>query len=387
MSRIAIKLQTVMVLVMLTGAACTYGSGGTPAPPSKETVAAGPVQPSQQGEWDQLVNAARREGKLMIYSTPSGELVREVGQAFEKRFGVEVEFVVGRGEELARRIEAERSAGLYLTDVFISGGGTLLTTLKPAGLLARLEPMIVLPEVTDPNAWITGSIPFLDKDRTAIGMAAAYQRYVLRNTDFVKPTEITSYKDILNPKWKGKVAFNDPTVTGTGKGFLSLLAVYVWGLEPTRDFMRQFVKQEPGVTRDRRLQAEWVARGRYPLSVATNIETASTFIKMGSPLAYVKVEEGSTLITGSAGLGVPVRASHPNAAKVFVNWLLSREGHARFIKWFGNPGTRRDAPREGIPEELFAEPDEKIYLQTEEFILFGAEIERIAREIFAPLLK
>lgn len=379
-----------LLLVGLFSAACGPSTTSTPIPTpvSKEKAPTQTGKAPWESELEKLVAEAKKEGKLMIYSTPSGEVVREVSRVFQEKFGVEVEFVSGRGEELARRLEAEKAAGLYVADVIMTGGGTLQTVMKPRGLVGKLEPLLFLPEVTDPNAWVAGSVPFIDEDRTGIAMVAGYLRHVMRNTDLVKEGEVTSYRDLLDPKWKGKMVLNDPSVTGTGNAFLTMLAANVWGIEGTKEFMRELVKQEPVITRDRRMQGEWVARGKYPLSIATHMDTASEFIRAGAPVAYVKkIKEGGEITTGAAGLAVPIKSPHPNGAKLFINWILGREGHATFIKYYGNPGARRDAPREGIPQELFADPDEKVYLQREESILLGSEMVKIAKEIFAPLLK
>ena len=180
---------------------------------------------------------------------------------------------------------------------------------------------------------------------------------------------------------------NDPTITGTGNAFFNMLAFNVWGVEGTKDFMRQLVKQEPVITRDRRLQAEWVARGKHAISIATNLENAIEFMNLGSPIKFAKVKEGGVIGSGAGGLSVPEVPAHPNASKVFINWILSKEGHAVFVKSYGSPGSRTDAPREGIPPQLFAEPDEKFFEETEEGILARPEMMKLARKIFAPVLK
>ncbi len=343
---------------------------------------------SWEAEWNKTVEAAKKEGKVTIYSTPSGDVIRNIAGSFEKKYGIKVDWVNARGEELAQRMQREKIAGIKAVDVIISGGGSTQTVMKPLGLLGKLDSVLLLPEVLDPRAWITNSVPYLDKDRTALAMLATFQRYVVRNTNLVGENEITSYKDLLNPKWKGKITVNDPTVSGTGSTFFTMLALDVWGIEETKEFMRQFVKQEPAITRDRRLQAEWVARGKYALSVATNLENMIDFIKLGSPIDAVKVKEGGVIGPGAGGLAVPAVPAHPQAAKVFVNWLLSKEGHTVFVKAYGSPGVRKDAPREGIPSQMYPDPDEKFYMDTEEYIVYrGDAMMKIAKEIFAPLLK
>ncbi len=364
-------------------------SSSAASSPNPATKAASKKAPatSWETEWNRTVEAARKEGKVVIYSTPSGDVIRSVASAFEKRFGIKVEWVNGRGEELAQRMLVEKTAGIKTHDVIISGGTTTQTVMKPRGLLGRIDSVLILPEVKDPQVWVGKHMPYLDKDRTAMALLATYQRYVLRNTNLVRENEVTSYKDLLNPKWKGKIVTNDPTVAGTGSAFFMMLALDIWGKEEMKEFMRQFVKQEPAVTRDRRQQVEWVARGKYSLSVATNLENAIEFISLGSPVAFAKIKEGGKVGPGAGGLAVPVSPAHPNTSKVFVNWILSREGQAVFVKAYGSPGIRLDAPREGIPPQLFPEPDEKFHEDTEESILYRDEVTKIAKEIFKPLLK
>ncbi len=340
---------------------------------------------SWESDWNKTVEAAKKEGKLLIYSTPSGDVIRNVAGAFEKKYGIKTEWVNGRGEELTQRMQTEKVAGIKACDVVISGGTTTQTVMKPLGLLGKLDHLLILPEVLDPQAWITNHIPYLDKAHTGIAMLATFQRYVIRNTNLVRENEITSYKDLLNPKWKGKIVSNDPRVAGTASAFFTMLALRVWNVEETKEFMRQFVKQNPALTRDRRQQAEWVARGKYALSVATNLENAIEFTSLGSPIASCKVKEGGLVGPGAGGLAVPAAAPHPNAQKVFVNWILSKEGHSIFVKTYGSPGVRKDAPREGINPQFYPDPGEKFYVDDEESILYRDTMTKIAKEIFAPL--
>lgn len=380
------KLLTVIGLIGLIVLGCV--SGATPAPVTSSKN--GPVQtakPVQGSDWEQLVAAAKKEGKVMIYSSQLGTMIRDTVEPFKKKYGIEVDFLIGRGEELTQRLQTEKGAGLYIADVVIAGATVLVVTMKPLGLLGTIEPLLMLPEVTNPGAWITDTVPFLDKDRTGMSMIASYQRFVLINTELVKQGEITSYKDILNPKWKGKMAYFDPTITGSGNAFIRFLATDVLGLEGTKEFMRQLAKQEPAFTREKRLSVEWIARGKYPVGLAPDRGVVIDFMRAGAPIVFVKAVEGGITGTSGGGLGIVAKMANPDATKLFVNWLLSREGHAAFIKIYGQPGTRKDAPREGIPAEMFPEPGEKVYMEREESILFQDEMTQAAREIFGPLLK
>lgn len=342
---------------------------------------------SWEKEWNKAVEAAKKEGNVMVYSTPSSDLLRVLADAFQKKYGIKVDWVNGRGRELTKRMKTEKSAGLHLFDVVFSGGTTTQTLMKPAGMLGKLDPILILPEVTDPNAWRGDALPFLDADHTAMAMVATLQRYVMYNTNMVKKDEFTSYKDLLNPKWKGQITINDPRNPGTGSAFFTMLSLDIYGIEETKEFMREFVKQEPAVTRNRRLQGEWLARGKYAVSVATNMQTAVDFLNAGSPIAFARIKEGGKVGPGAGGLAVAAKPPHPNAAKVFINWIMSSEGQALFSKNYGSPGTRKDAPREGIPKEFYPDPGEKFYSDNEKSILYRRTMMKTARKIFAPLFK
>ncbi len=149
---------------------------------------------------------------------------------------------MGRSAEVTPKLVRERSAGLYLADVIGAGATSMILETKPTGILAPLEPMLVLPEVMDPKVWSGGQL-FIDKGKFIKPMSADFSRSVARNTDLVKEGEIKSLLDLLDPKWKGKIVLSDPTAGGGGAGnsWLTLM-VTVWGLEKTKDYLRQFVK-------------------------------------------------------------------------------------------------------------------------------------------------
>ena len=136
---------------------------------------------------------------------PSESSREEVAKGFKNRFGIDVDFVVGRPPELIQKLDRESKAALYLADAINLGGGSSINMLNPKGLLKPIEPELTLPEVKDPKAWRMGKLPFIDKDGICLGMLATYERYIAVNTDQVKKSEITSLKDLLDPKRKGEI--------------------------------------------------------------------------------------------------------------------------------------------------------------------------------------
>ncbi len=257
------KIRFVSIFLLLV---LLFGNDGKAAAaeqksPGKAPAAALPPN-ATENTWEKTVAEGKKEGKVMVYTIIGAATRQALSTAFEKKYGIPVEFWSGaRGAEITQKLLTERNAGLYLADAVISGTTDLIPDLKPKGLLQPLDSALILPEVVDPKVWRSGQLPFLDKQHNAIGMLVQYLRHLIRNTEMVREGEITSYKDLLKPEWKGKVVLRDPTTTGNGNTWVTLLAMKVWGLEPTKEYLRQLAQTNPAILRDSRLQVEWVARG------------------------------------------------------------------------------------------------------------------------------
>ncbi|HEY3166875.1 MAG TPA: hypothetical protein VGK57_06580, partial [Candidatus Binatia bacterium] len=124
--------------------------------------------------------------------------------------------VAGRGSQFGPKIIAERRAGKYLVDFFVGGKGTAHATLYPAKVLAPIQSLLVLPEVLDQSKWWQGKHRYVDAEGKYIFAFVGNGTIVeLRyNTNLVSPKEFTTYWDLLNPKWKGKIVATDPRMNG-----------------------------------------------------------------------------------------------------------------------------------------------------------------------------
>jgi len=383
MNRIAWSVILCISLIFATSFS-PAASGAAAAPDAKAKAAA----EDWEAKWMKTAEAAGKEGEAMVYATLGPSTINLLTSNMKAKYGIQLSFVnLGQGAAVAERIVREKRAGLHVVDVIIMGATSLVQSVKPAGALDRIEPVLILPEVLDRKAWRNGS-PFIDKERKLVPTIASFLRHVTRNTDLVKEGEIKSYKDLLNPKWKGKIILNDPTTGGAGNSWVSLMAS-AWGLEPTRDFLKQLVKQEPVITRDGRLQVETMARGKYALAIATRVEVTHQFMALGSHIAPVRTMEGGT-ITGSGGvLALPTNRPHPQAATVLINWLMTREGQAVFSKGFGSPASRLDvAPPADLNPLFLPEPGEAVQIEDEEDLkIKGSVLLDLAKEALAPLFK
>lgn len=347
------------------------------------------VKAPWEAEWDNVLQRATKEGKLFAYATGGVVLVLSdvLMREFKKKFGIDIHITSGRGGEISQKLFAERRSGLFLADIYIGGAGTSINVLKPAGVMEPLEDILILPEVTDSNVWLNKVLPFVDKERRFLIHSLAFPSNITAiNANLARAEDFQSYRVLLEPKWKGKILMNDPTISGgTGQGWFSVVLTLM-GL----DFMKALTLQEPTIIRDQRLQHEWLARGKFAVLAGGSANLIHEFTSAGAPITIIWPKEGGNLSGGSGNISVIKNAPHPYAAKLFVNWFLAQEGQRLFVEGMG--GFVQSA-REDISPELTLPPYRRIagmkYVLkfTEEGQLQDEEDGKIAVRIFGPLVK
>jgi len=282
--------------------------------------------PRWQSEWQKTIEAARKEGQLSLYG--GQEITHpEIIAAFNNEFPfIKVTSASGRAADMMTRIVAERRADKYLADLTASGpnGPRMLYLNK---ILEPIAPTLVLPEVSDTSKWYGGKHWYADPENKYIFMfeGTIVTTGISVNTKLVSPEAIKSYWDLLQPKWKGKLLGQDPR----GAALLTPVLILYHRSGLGADFVRRFYT-ETDITlfRDRRQGTNWLATGKFPLChLCREIDKAA---KQGLPVEDIpsdKLKEGGTIGGGgSSVLALINRAPHPNAARVFINWYLSRQG-------------------------------------------------------------
>ncbi|MGE5220016.1 MAG: ABC transporter substrate-binding protein [Chloroflexota bacterium] len=295
--------------------------------------------PEWRTEWRNTVNAAQKEGKVVVSVPASAELRQALEEGFKKQFpGIVQELFPARGSSNINRILEEDKGGIHYFDVHIGGTGSIITGLLPAGLLEPLPSWMILPDVRKPKYWWGGHI-WADKAQQYIYLYLAYLTETLwYNTGKLRAEEIKSYDDLLEPKLKGKIEILDPRTAGSGQSTWSFL----WKIKG-EDFLRKLVRQDLIIGRNQRQLAESLANGKAALSMGLSYYSFSPFLKAGLPIKPLPTPEEGTYASSGSGTVVALRhAPHPNAAKVFVNWLLSREGQEIFSRAMGQPTRRLD---------------------------------------------
>ena len=135
---------------------------------------------------------------------------------FQNAYGIPVTYLAGGTSASGARVRAERAAGKYLLDAYISGPDTPTMTMLPSGWLDRIEPILVAPDVIDKHKWKDGHLWYEDDAHTIMRVSQNVYPELAVNTKFVKRGEITTWKALLDPKWQGKLIARDPASSGAG---------------------------------------------------------------------------------------------------------------------------------------------------------------------------
>ncbi len=300
-------------------------------------------------EWDKVLAAAKKEGTVSVIGPVGSDRRDTLTLAFEKKYGIKVDYLGDRGSGIGPKITAERNAGQFLWDVFIGGTTTALSVTLPAGMLDPIEPALILPQVKDPKQWRGGKIEYLDPGKRVMVMMLTQRGTLYVNPKVTKPESITSYKDLLAPKFKRKIVMDDPTNAGPGQATFTFFYLHP-ALGP--NFIRELAKQEPTVLKDYTQELEGVAREKFLVLIGVSDIFAQARIEAGMPIAILdprKIKEGTDIGSVSGALTMFNHAPHPNAAKVYINWLLSKEGQTAYALLNGNISTRLDVPTDHAP--------------------------------------
>ncbi len=305
-----------------------------------------------KADWQRTVESAKKEGQISLYG--GQEITHpDILAAFHKEFPfIKVSTTSGRGGDLMARIIAERRADKYLVDVMASGpnGPRMLYQAK---VLDPIAPTLILPEVTDVSKWYEGKHWYADPENKYLFM---YEGTVATtglsyNTKLLSGGEIKSYWDILKPKWKGKLLGMDPR--GAALPTPVLVLYYKPALGP--EFVnRLFTEMDITLFRDRRQGTNWLAVGKFPVCIfCRDIDRAK---KQGLPVEEVapdEIKEGGSIGGGGSSVLVFInKAPHPNAARVFINWYLSRQGQMDWQKVMNTKEVEpSDSMRIDIPKD------------------------------------
>ena len=308
------------------GAAGVIAAGCAPnasAPPSQPS-APPAARLAWEKEWDELVAAAKAEGKVSVL-TLVGAGYRKSLDAFEEAFpGIIVDHQPFPSASLfGPRILEERKAGVFTFDAALVSPGSPIRKLKPQGVWDPLRPLLFRPDVIAEKSWVHPIDQcFIDLDRKlAFAWDHTVQHVFAVDTNQVKPDAIKTVKDLLDPKWKGRMLFSDPRVGDTRLSMVNVELTY------GKDVVKQLIiDQQPVFSRDPRQITQSVIRGEYPIVLGARVEVLLDFVAqgIGKNVQYLDLPDADFL--PRICVFAFNRPPHPNASKLFLNWILTKDG-------------------------------------------------------------
>ena len=276
------------------------------------------------------IDAAKKEGEVTWYTTSIiDQFVRPAAQAFEKKYGIKVNYARSNAVEMELRVINEARAGRMQADIV--DGTTTSIVLKRQGLVEKWTPTVNLP----------------DRYKDPEGFWMASQEYVLTpgyNTDLVpKGTEPKNWEDLLDPKYKGKMAWNSTPSSSAGQGFVGLVMME-YGEAKARDYFARLAKQNvTAIKAAARQVLDQVIAGEYAIALQIFNNHAPISRAKGAPVSWLKTEPAMAVVLP---MSLTKGAPHPNAGKLLFEFILSEEGQKLMADAGEMPVLQSIAPKE-----------------------------------------
>jgi len=267
-----------------------------------------------------LVEQARREGTVTVYTSLAPTEAQPMAQAFEKKYGIKVELWRALSERVLQRALSEARAGRYAVDVIATNGPEMESLAREKVLTQFYTPHLAdLPPAGVPKhrLWLP--------DRLTI-FVVGYNTNLVRKEDL--PQSLTGFAD---PKWKGRI--------GIEAGDAEWMATLVknWGEATGMAFFRKLAELKPEVRKGHVLLAQLVAAGEIPVGLTIYSSNAETLKRKGAPIDYAPIDA----IARPQGIGISKNAPHPAAALLFADFVLSAEDGQRLYEEMGRPPVNR----------------------------------------------
>jgi iron(III) transport system substrate-binding protein len=253
-----------------------------------------------------VVERARKEGTVTVYTSMQLADSRPIADAFEKKYGVKVSLWRASGEKVAQRVMTEARGNRFEADV-VETDGAQMEILHRERQLGTLR----VPSIRDIPPNIVPAHGAYVPTRLSL--------YVLAyNTNRVAPNDVPrSYEDLLDPRWNGRFAVEAADVAwfaATAKAMGDAKGVA---------FFRKLATQKPGIRSGHTLMAELVAAGEIDVALDAHVQGVARLKEKGAPIEWKALQPA---FGQPSSVGVAAKAPHPNAALLFADFILSREG-------------------------------------------------------------
>jgi iron(III) transport system substrate-binding protein len=336
-------------------AACGGSQAASPAPASSAgsaaSAAAGPgsaaakasAAPAAAGnplaKMEDVLAAAKKEGTMTLITQPDPAYQKFIQRVQQALPWLKVEHSPFRPTEFIPRILSEQRNGQFLWDLHLGPASGMLSTMAPAGSLQPIKPFLegLQASTSDDSKWGGGFQIFTD-DSNPVTLVTEFVKTggTWVNRDKLPADQFSKDDQLIDPKFKGQIVIYDPTKDNGGSQSVAALLV-----SKGEDFARKLLKdQQPVIVADSRQGTQWLAEGRYPLGLGTDINIVEDFKSKGLGKGVERMD-GDAIYLHSTGVSAFKTPPHPNAIKAFFNWFLSQEGQDGFAADIPDGNSRR----------------------------------------------
>jgi len=311
------------------------------------------AQGDPMAEWRATVAASNgQQLKLLLQPEPGME---EVVKVFRTKFPrINVQATISHPSDAAPRIITEQKNGLFAWDVWWATAANMNGIVYPAGGLDRIDEYLILPEVKSPDNWRSAEFMYAAPNRPYIFVHTHYlQNLGIYNTRMV-PGGTLTLDNLLDPSLKKKISIRSPSRPHGGTMMIAAVAK-AKGQDVAR---RLLTDMEPVFIDNDRQNTLSVIKGASAVAIGTSDEVYFDCLKEGG-CQHIKPFPAEFM--HSRGISVPKNAPNKAAAKVFINWLLSKEGQEVYVReWAKTASTGAFSMRKdvaGDPKHKPSEPD------------------------------
>lgn len=317
------------------------GRGGPAAAQKTDPSKASSAALKQPAEWDQLVEIANQEGKLIVFGQANNSFRGALIAGFNKQYPkIKIEYRSGaQNADIVSKISAERRAGVYELDLVLWGANAIYGALMPAGYIAPIKDLLVLEDLKDPQKWAQGKLQYADNEEKYIVSYMLIQgSQILVNKDLVDASRLKTYEDLLDPGYRGKIVIAHPKDVGQSRYAFGFFYDY-YG----EDYFGKLAAQKPAVIKNAKQLIDWVAHGKYAIGISPgNVDAYKELMDSGIPIVGMQLKEGGYYSPGYNNVALMKDAPHPNAAKLFANWIFTKEGQEVVIAATQGASVRTD---------------------------------------------
>ncbi len=322
---------------------------------------------SGNAEWSATLERAKGQTLVLVHQeSPSFD---ETLETFTKQFGIKVDATVARPTVILPRVRTEQSNGQYLWDVWWATTSNMVSVAAPAGMLAKFDDYLIVPELKDPKTWRDVNYIYGDKDRFVFTYSHEVSFSAYRNAAVLPDFKTDNVDSLVDPKLKGKIVVRDASQPNAGAWALTPLYQLKGG-----DFLRKVLKEMDiqVMNNPQQLDSALIRGGK---AVAFGME-ANSYSQCVRDDGCKTIKPIADLAAASSrGLSVFKNAPHSDATKIFVNWLLSKEGQELYVKnWAKHNDTGATSMRKDVEPDAahkpyfpdFSHPKQYVWVATQE---------------------